>query len=101
MHGLCPLMPIEYIVLVVSGNERDNTLVRILTSKITELEKLQETRMHVINTTRIQQWNRTLWSQQKNPEKQFSFNDYVLWFPKCNESHLEKFTRKWFGPYKI
>jgi hypothetical protein len=25
----------------------------------------------------------------------------VLWFPKGNKAHLGKFTRKWFGPYKI
>jgi hypothetical protein len=42
-----------------------------------------------------------LWSQQKNPEKKFSFGDYVLWFPKGNKSHLGKFTKKWFGPYII
>ncbi len=46
----------------------------------------------------VKQWNRTLWGQQKNPEKQFSFGDYVLWFSKGNKSHLKKFTRKWFGP---
>jgi hypothetical protein len=40
MYGLHPLMPIEYIVLVVSGDERDNTPMRILTSRITKLEKL-------------------------------------------------------------
>ncbi len=33
-------MPIEYIVLVASGNENDNTPMRVLTSKIIELEKL-------------------------------------------------------------
>ncbi len=27
--------------------------------------------------------------------------DYVLWFPKGNKSHLGKFTRKWFRPYKV
>ncbi len=43
----------------------------------------------------------TFWSQQKNLEKQFSFSDYVLWFPKGNKSHLGKFTRKWFGLYRI
>jgi hypothetical protein len=37
-----PLMPTKYIVLVVGGNERNNTLVRVLTSIIIELEKLQE-----------------------------------------------------------
>jgi hypothetical protein len=40
MYGLHPLMPIEYIMIVVGGNERDNTLVKVLTSKITKLEKL-------------------------------------------------------------
>jgi hypothetical protein len=38
-------MPIEYIVLVVGGNRRDNTLVRVLISRISKLEKLQEARM--------------------------------------------------------
>jgi hypothetical protein len=69
VYGLCPLMPIEYIVLVASGNERDNTLVRVLTSRVTKLEKLQKTRMHDVDITRIQQWNRALWNQQKNPKK--------------------------------
>jgi len=45
MYGLHPLMPTEYIVLVASGNERDNISMTILTSKIIELEKLQEIRM--------------------------------------------------------
>ncbi len=42
-----------------------------------------------------------MWGQQKHLEKQLSFGDYVLWFPKGSKSHLGKFTRKWFGPYKI
>ncbi len=57
--------------------------------------------MQATETINIQQWNKALWSQQKNPEKQFNFGDYVLWFPKGNKSHLGKFTRKWFGPYKV
>ncbi len=40
VYGLHPLMPIEYIVLVVGGHPRDNTLVRVLTNRILELEKL-------------------------------------------------------------
>ncbi len=51
--------------------------------------------------SRYHHWNRTLWSQQKNPEKQSSFGDYVLWFPKGNKSHQGKFIRKQFEPYKI
>ncbi len=94
-------MPIEYIVPVVGGNEKDSTSMKILTGRIIELEKLQEARMQAVKIKGIHQWNRTLWSQQKNLEKQFSFGDYVMWFPKGNKSHLGKFTRKWFRMYRV
>jgi hypothetical protein len=45
VYGLHPLMPIEYIVPVASGDEIDNTPMKVLTSNIIELEKLQEVRM--------------------------------------------------------
>ncbi len=45
VYELHPLIPIEYIVLVVCGNEKDNILVRVLTSRIIELKKLQENRI--------------------------------------------------------
>ncbi len=32
VYGLHPLMPTEYIVLVIGGDERDGTLVRVLIS---------------------------------------------------------------------
>jgi hypothetical protein len=57
--------------------------------------------MQAIKITIIQQWNKTLWSQQNNLKKQFSFGDNVLWFLKSNKSHLRKFTRQWFGLYII
>jgi len=52
MYGLHPLMPIEYIMLVVSGNEKDNTSVKVLINRITKLEKLQEIRMQAIKNYR-------------------------------------------------
>jgi hypothetical protein len=48
--------------------------------------------MQVIETTSIQQWNRASWSQQKNPEKQFNFGDYVMWFPKGNKSDRTEYS---------
>ncbi len=42
-----------------------------------------------------------MWNQQKNTKKHFKFNDFVLWFPKGSKSHLGKFAKKWFGPYRI
>jgi hypothetical protein len=45
MYGLHPIMPIEYIILITSGNEKNSILMRVLTSKITELEKLHEAKM--------------------------------------------------------
>ncbi len=52
----------KYIVSAASGNERDNISVRVLINIITKLEKLQETRMHAIETIGIQQCDKTLWS---------------------------------------
>jgi len=40
MYGLHPLMPAKYIVLIDGGNEKDNTLLKILTSRITKLKRL-------------------------------------------------------------
>jgi hypothetical protein len=36
-----------------------------------------------------------------NIKEKFKFDASVLWFQKWNESHLEKYNNKWFGPYKI
>jgi hypothetical protein len=41
-------------VQVVGGNERDNVLVKVLTNRIIEWEKLQEDKMQVAETTCIQ-----------------------------------------------
>ncbi len=38
VYGLHPLMPIEYIVLIANGDEKNNTLVKVLTNRIIELE---------------------------------------------------------------
>jgi len=54
VYGLHPLMPTKYIVPIVGGNERNNTSMKVLTNRIIELEKLQEDRMQVAKTTRIQ-----------------------------------------------
>ncbi len=68
VYGLHPLMPTKYIMQVASGNEGNSTSMKVLTTKITELEKL-EARMQATKITRIQQWNITLWSQQKIQKK--------------------------------
>jgi hypothetical protein len=45
VYGLHPLMPTEYIVPIAGGDEKNNTLMRVLTSRIIELKKLQEAKM--------------------------------------------------------
>jgi hypothetical protein len=42
VYALHPLMPIMYIVPIVGGDNRNHTLMRVLTSRITKFEKLQE-----------------------------------------------------------
>jgi hypothetical protein len=33
-------MPVKYIVPIIDGDERDSTIVKILTNRITKFEKL-------------------------------------------------------------
>jgi hypothetical protein len=47
------------------------------------------------------QWSKFVWIQQKNIKKKFEFGDYVLWFPKGEKTHLSKFKKKWFGPFRV
>jgi len=63
VYGLHPLMPIKYIIPIASGNERYITTIRVFTSRIIELKKLQEARMQVIEIAKTQHLNKTLWDQ--------------------------------------
>lgn len=36
-----------------------------------------------------------------NKRNNFKFNDFVIWFQKRNKSHLGKFIKEWFGPYRV
>jgi hypothetical protein len=40
VYGLHPLMPIEYIIPIVGGDERDGIPRRVLTNRIIEFKKL-------------------------------------------------------------
>jgi hypothetical protein len=40
VYKLHPLMPIKYIILIAGGDEKDNTLMKVLTNIIIELKKL-------------------------------------------------------------
>jgi hypothetical protein len=40
VYGLNPLMPIEYIMSIIGGNQRDSTLVRVVPIRVSKLEKL-------------------------------------------------------------
>jgi hypothetical protein len=42
-------MPIEYVVLVISGDHRDVEPTKMLIARITKLEKLQENKLEVQN----------------------------------------------------
>jgi hypothetical protein len=38
-------MPIEYIMPIIGGSQKNSVLMRVLTSRVSKLEKLQEARM--------------------------------------------------------
>jgi hypothetical protein len=41
VYGLHPLMPIEYVLITISGDHRNAKPTIMLTTRITKLEKLQ------------------------------------------------------------
>jgi hypothetical protein len=47
VYNLHPLMPIEYVMLAISGEQRDAKPTKVLTTIITTLEKLQDNRLEV------------------------------------------------------
>jgi hypothetical protein len=75
-------MPIKYVLLTISGDHKDVESTRVLTIRITKLEKLHDNRLEAQNNVGANWWSRFMWSQQKNIEKKFQFGNYVLWFPK-------------------
>jgi hypothetical protein len=46
-------MPTKYIILVTSANERYITTMKVFTSRIIELAKLQETKMQTVEIVKI------------------------------------------------
>jgi hypothetical protein len=76
-------MFIEYLLLTFTKEGTNvNDIMKVLTNKIFELKKLEETRFEAIVNTREQQWKRALWSQNHNCPKSFKLGDFVFWFPK-------------------
>jgi hypothetical protein len=53
MYGLHPLMPTKYIVLVVGVHQKNNTSMKVLTSRISNLKELQEVKMQVVKINGI------------------------------------------------
>jgi len=45
VYGLRPLMPIEYIVLVIGSDHKEWNLVKVLANKVLELKRLQEDKL--------------------------------------------------------
>jgi hypothetical protein len=59
-------MLIEYVILTINGDHKDAEPTRVLTTRITELEKLQENRLEAQNNVGASQWSKFLWCQPNN-----------------------------------
>jgi len=49
VYGLHPLMPKKNVLSTISGDHKDAELTKVLTTRIIELEKLQENSLEVQN----------------------------------------------------
>ncbi len=57
VYGLHHFMPIEYVFLAFIGDHRDANHVKVLTSKLTQLEKLQNDKLQAHEIVVNLQWN--------------------------------------------
>jgi hypothetical protein len=71
-------MPIKYILPIIDSDHRKGNPIKVLTSMVSKLEKLQENRLQSKVKLRTHQWNGALWSQQKNIKK--SSNSMILFY---------------------
>jgi hypothetical protein len=53
----------EYVILIINGDHIYVDPTRMLTTKITKLEKLQENKLEVQNNVGANQCSRFLWNQ--------------------------------------
>jgi hypothetical protein len=86
-------------LLIIGGNEKNCTLVRVLTNTIIELKKLQEA---LYRLQKLQEFNNGIEHYGVNKIIQKISSIFVImWFPMGNKSYLRKFTEKWFRPYIV
>ncbi len=72
MYGLHPLLLIKYLLPSRPGENKYPQLVRVLTSQLFELEKLQENRLITQDLVISNQWNKSLWSQNRFIKQSFN-----------------------------
>jgi len=58
VYGLHPLMLIKYVLSAISGDHRNVEPTKVLTTRITKLEKLRENRLEAQSNVRANQWSR-------------------------------------------
>ncbi len=63
VYGLHLQMPTKYVLLAINGDHKDAKPARVLTTRIIEVEKLQDNRLEVQNNVRANQWSIFLWSR--------------------------------------
>ena len=69
VYGLTPLMPTEYVIPTLrTPGDPDFTPRRVLTARLTDLEKLDEIRHSAAIHQGVKQWNRAQWAQTQGPK---------------------------------
>ncbi len=66
VYGLHLLMPTKYILPAINGDNINAKPTKVLIAKITKLEKLLKNILEAQTKVGENQWNRFMWSQQKN-----------------------------------
>jgi hypothetical protein len=91
----------KYVILVISGDQKDAKPTRVLTSRIIELEKLQENKLETQNHVGAKQWNKFMWNQQKKYIEKVSIWRLCFMVFQGRKYTLGQIQEKWFGPFKV
>jgi hypothetical protein len=85
VYGLHVLMLIEYLLPTTNfTTSHDFAMTYVLSTRLSQLEKLEESRTLVVETIGMRQWNHALWTHNHYQTKSFSLGDHVLWFSKTH-----------------
>lgn len=98
VYGKILVMPIEF---ELTTWDVGIDLSKAMTSRISQLNRLDEMRIDALQHTELIQNQRKLWHDKHIVSRQFKKGDWALLFDSRFQEFKEKIHTRWLGPYQI